>query len=100
MKYNIEMLVVKPSINKPQKKEMKVNLEISFYCNPNDYGNGYRASVFYKDTGYSECVDLRYDTNFDEEVAELWITDYVYHNWCGKYDSYDIQKLTIERIEE
>lgn len=97
MKYNVEMLIVKPSINKPQKK---VNLEIGFYCDPNDYGNGYRAWINHKDTGYEEGFDLRYDTDFDEEFAELWITNYVYHNWSGEQDSYDIQKLIIERIEE
>lgn len=94
MKYNVKLTIVDP-IDK-ETKELKY--EVGFYCDPNDYGNGYRVSLTNKDTGYVDGYDLRYDTDFDEKHPELWITDYVYHNWTGENGSYDIQKLTIERI--
>ena len=97
MKFNVNMTIVKPNVKEPQKE---VNLEIGFYCDPNDYGNGYRAWIDHKDIGYEEGFDLRYDIDFDERFAELWITNWIYHNWSGEQDSYDVQELTIERIEE
>ena len=97
MLYEVSMLIVKPDAEQPQ---MEKKLKIDFYNDPNDYGNGWRVWIEYKDTGYEEGFDLRYDTDFDEEFAELWISSFVYHKWTGKEGSYDIQKLTIERIEE
>lgn len=94
MKYNVNLIIVDPK----DKDTKELNYEVGFYHEPNDYGNGYRVWLNNKDTGYEEGFDLRYSTEFDENHPELWITDYVYHNWTGENGSYDIQKITIERI--
>lgn len=98
MKYNIEMLIVDPN---EKTEQVNRHYEIEFWCNSNDYGNGYHVSFNNVDSkGDKQLFDLRYDSNFDKNHPELWIADYVYHNWSGEQESYDVQKLTIERIEE
>ena len=99
MKFKVLMTIQNPK-NKTEVIEYLRFAE--FYCNENDYGNGYHLWFGNKDKDdfYEVYLDIRYNTDFDKNYPEEWLASWIYRNWSGEQGSYDVIKLTIEKMED
>lgn len=80
----------------PNRRKMVLLAVYSSYNSPN--GNGLYLSI----TGEENCtlhivMDSRYDV-LDTNMLDLNLATWAYNYWSGLNGSWDIHKLTIERI--
>lgn len=80
----------------PNRRKMVLSAIYSSYNSP--YGNGLNLSII----GEENCtlhvvVDLRYET-IDTNMLDLNLAEWAYNYWSGLNGSWDVHKLTIERI--
>ena len=102
MKYLLSITIQNPE-DKSEVVERQYLAEF-YKSGASDYGNGYGMSFDTFENGKTtsewQAYDLRYDIDFDENHPELWLTDFAYHYWSGEQGSYDIIKLSIEKMNE
>ena len=96
MKFNVDITI--KSVEGRDKKLLKFVIE--FTKIDGDYGNGYHMSVSNRDSNIlMNCFDIRYDTNFDPSMPEVFIAMWAYNNWTGQRGSYDIDEMRIKHIK-
>lgn len=96
MKFNINITIFNP-VDKKVKRELKY--VAVFTKTENNYGNGYYLHIESREGKqyFEQNFDLRYDTSFNSEFAEVYLATWVYKNWTGKNGSYDVADLRIWR---
>ena len=94
MKFNINITIFNPK-DKKVKRELKY--VAIFVKTENSYGNGYYLHIENREGKqyFEQNFDLRYDTTFNPELAEVYLANWVYNTWTGKNNSYDVADLRI-----
>ena len=90
MNYKMKVIITDPeTLN-----ELYFDLNCSFCCDPDTYGNGYYLSISGKDF-YRQIFDLRYDKSFDRNNKEKWLEAWAWNYWSGKNGAWAIKSLEI-----
>lgn len=76
--------------------------KVSFWYNPDQYGNGYYMDVESKEEPFgSQSYDIRYDRDFNPDYLIEYIVNFYSRRFDGKKTEYDTKwKLTGIRVYE
>lgn len=82
----------------PDFKDTQIlKLIVKFGGAKNDYGNGTYMLVKSRDSGsFEQCYDIRYDKEFDSNMPESYIINWVYNYWTGKKGSWHVIGCSIK----
>ena len=73
-----------------------LKLIVKFGYTQNDYGNGTYMLVKSRDNGsFEQCYDIRYDKEFNSNMPESYIVNWVYNHWTGKNGSWHVIRCSI-----
>jgi len=63
-----------------------------------DYGNGYHVSIHTENRREFNPLlyDLRYDRDFREDEADLWLVRWAKQYWSGKNGAWKLTKYEVE----
>lgn len=96
MEYKMIVTIFDPETPEGMCSDITYELNCSFSCNDNDYGNGHHVAITSADGRFQNYYDLRYDTDFHKNKKEAWLADWAYSYWTGENGSYKVKSLTIK----
>ena len=102
MKYDMTVTINDPNTEKGMNSDLLFSFDVEFWCNENDYGNGYHVSIRNTTAGYElnhNVYDLRYDKDFHKAHKIAWLADWSDNYWNGENGAYKLKSITITRKE-
>ena len=96
MNYKMKVTITDSNTPRGMISNLYFELNCSFCCNANSYGNGYHLSISGK--GFDkQVIDLRYDKSFDCNNKDKWLEDWARSFWSGKNGAWTVKSLEITK---
>lgn len=80
-----------------ENKTLSFELTCTYFCNPEDYGNGYHLAIE-GDGFFDQYYDLRYDKSFKRKRKMTWLVDWAEYYWSGEEGAYKVTHIDIEEV--
>lgn len=91
----LDISLISPDLTK--RKELK--LKASLVKSDSGYGNDTYLVINSRDGGsFEQCMDIRYDTSFRRDKAEVYIVSWAYSCWTGENGSWSIVGCSIRDV--
>ncbi len=98
MNYKMKVTITDPNTKEGMFSSLYFALDCKFYCNPEQYGNGYYVTIKSKEF-YQQVIDLRYNKSFDRNNKTKWLEEWARNYWSGKNGAWVIKTLDIIKVE-
>lgn len=91
----LDVSLISPDFTKRKEFKLMAHLVKS----DSGYGNDtYLVIKSRDDSTFEQCMDIRYDTNFRRDKAEVYIVNWVYSYWTGENGSWNVVGCSIRDI--
>lgn len=100
MKYTMKVTIAQPNTPKGMSSDIFFVIDCFFSYDPEQYGNGHYLLL--KKRGpedFRNCIDLRYDRDFDRNNKPAYLEKWARAYWSGKNGSYYVKDLKITKAE-
>lgn len=94
MKYTMNVVIADPETPEGMISDLLMILSCNFVYDSEQYGNGYYVKISGKE-GFSNIIDLRYNTEFNQNNKIAWLEKWARNYWSGKNGAYYVKSIKI-----